>query len=89
MEQFVEYADPIQTNMLFITAIKGYMDWNFSQWPYQNGLIGNLYGPVEGRRHDAGILKDSGLMIYQELNLTQEVKPFACMGIQHTLFVPI
>ena len=27
-----------------------------------NGLIANLYGPVEGRRHDAGMLKDSGFL---------------------------
>ena len=27
-----------------------------------NGLIENLYGPVEGRCHDAGMLKDSGLL---------------------------
>lgn len=27
-----------------------------------NGLIANIYGPVEGRRHDAGILRDSGLL---------------------------
>ena len=27
-----------------------------------NGLIRNLYGPVEGRRHNAGPLKDSGLL---------------------------
>ena len=27
-----------------------------------NGLVANLYGPVEGRRHDAGMLKDSGLL---------------------------
>ena len=27
-----------------------------------SGLIANLYGPVEGRRHDAGMLKDSGLL---------------------------
>lgn len=27
-----------------------------------NGLIGNLYGPVEGRKHDAGMLVDSGLL---------------------------
>lgn len=27
-----------------------------------NGLIANLYGPVEGCRHDAGMLKDSGLL---------------------------
>ena len=26
-----------------------------------NGLIANLYGPVEGARHDAGMLKDAGL----------------------------
>ena len=33
-----------------------------------NGLIANLYGPVEGRRHDAGLLNDSGL-----LNTLQQV----------------
>ncbi|KAK3727215.1 hypothetical protein QZH41_020352 [Actinostola sp. cb2023] len=27
-----------------------------------NGLIGNLYGPVEGKKHDAGMLADSGLL---------------------------
>ena len=27
-----------------------------------NGLIANLYGPVEGKRHDAGMLADSGLL---------------------------
>lgn len=31
-----------------------------------NGLIANLYGPVEGRRHDAGMLRMSGLLT--ELN---------------------
>jgi len=27
-----------------------------------NGLIGNMHGPVEGRRHDAGMLADSNLL---------------------------
>ena len=27
-----------------------------------NGLIANLYGPVEGRRHDSGMLADSGIL---------------------------
>ena len=27
-----------------------------------NGLIANLFGPVEGRRHDSGILHDSNLL---------------------------
>ena len=28
-----------------------------------NGLIANLFGPVEGRRHDSGMLGDSGLFL--------------------------
>ena len=31
-----------------------------------NGLIASLFGPVEGRRHDSGVLVDSGLL--QELS---------------------
>ena len=27
-----------------------------------NGLIANLYGPIEGRTHDSGMLKDSNLL---------------------------
>ena len=27
-----------------------------------SGLVANLYGPVEGRRHDAGMLQESGLL---------------------------
>ena len=27
-----------------------------------NGIVANLFGPVEGRRHDAGMLKDSGVL---------------------------
>lgn len=27
-----------------------------------NGLIGNIFGSVEGRKHDAGMLADSGIL---------------------------
>ena len=27
-----------------------------------SGLVASLYGPIEGRRHDAGMLKESGLL---------------------------
>ena len=27
-----------------------------------SGLVANLYGPIEGRRHDAGMLEESGLL---------------------------
>ena len=33
-----------------------------------NGLIANLYGPVEGRRHDSGMLADSGLLPQLQLH---------------------
>ena len=33
-----------------------------------NGLIANLHGPVEGRRHDSGMLADSGLLPQLELH---------------------
>jgi len=29
---------------------------------FPNGLIGNLYGPVEGRLHDATLLRESGIL---------------------------
>ena len=28
-----------------------------------NGLVANLFGPVEGKRHDSGMLADSGLLL--------------------------
>ena len=33
----------------------------------QNGLIANLFGPVEGRRHDSGMLRDSDLLTQLQL----------------------
>ena len=38
-----------------------------------NGLIANLYGPVEGRRHDSGMLGDSRLLdVLQQHAVDQE-----------------
>ena len=33
-----------------------------------NGLVANLYGPVEGKRHDSGMLAESGLLDDLELH---------------------
>ena len=32
-----------------------------------NGLVANLFGPVEGRRHDSGMLRDSDLLTQLQL----------------------
>ncbi|XP_015773007.1 PREDICTED: uncharacterized protein LOC107351223 [Acropora digitifera] len=34
----------------------------FQSLALPNGLIGNIFGPIEGRKHDAGMLADSGLL---------------------------
>jgi len=47
-----------------------------------NGLICHLFGPLEGRRHDAFMLHESGLL--QELARKMEI-PMLSMGILLTL----
>ena len=47
-----------------------------------NGLIANLYGPVEGCRHDAGMLKDSGLL--NSLQLTHIMLKGSCFACMET-----
>ena len=49
-----------------------------------NGLIANLYGPVEGKRHDSTMLAQSGL--YQQLQqFSFDTNRFVYMVTQHTL----
>ena len=46
-----------------------------------NGLIANLYGPVEGKRHDAGMFADSGLLdILQEHSYDTNENPLCIYG---------
>ena len=47
-----------------------------------NGLIANLYGPMEGRRHDCALLRSSGLVEeFQARQLTdRQGQPFALYG---------
>ena len=35
-----------------------------------NGLVANMYGPIEGRRHDAGLLRESNIMEQLERYMT-------------------
>ena len=48
-----------------------------------NGMIANLFGPVEGRRHDSRMLAMSGLL--EQLEEHQKGQLFAFMEIQHTV----
>ena len=44
-----------------------------------NGLIANFYGPVEGCLHDAGMLKDSGLLNSLQLHAHNAEGQLLCL----------
>ena len=44
-------------------GLKRYRCIKFQSVVAPNGLIANFFGPVEGKRHDSGVLADSGLLI--------------------------
>ena len=53
---------PGQNQRLLYNGHKRYHCVKFQSVVAPNGLITNLLGPVEGKRHDSGMLVDSGLL---------------------------
>ena len=51
---------PGQNQRLLFNGHKRYHCIKFQSVVAPNGLIANLFGPVEGKRHDSGMLADSG-----------------------------
>ena len=47
---------------VFYNGYKRYNAFKFQSVVALDGLIANLYGSVEGKRHDSGMLIDSGLL---------------------------
>ena len=46
-----------------------------------NGMIANMYGPVEGKRHDSGMLADSGLLnLLQQYSFDTNGNPLCIYG---------
>ena len=60
---------------------KRYHALKFQSVVAPNGLIANLYGPVEGKRHDSGMLMDSGLLNQlQQYSFGQNQRPLCIYG---------
>ena len=57
-----QISKPGENQRILYNGHKRVYSLKFQSVAIPNGLIANLYGPVEGRRHDAGMLKDSGLL---------------------------
>lgn len=45
-----------------------------------DGLIANLFGPMSGRRHDAALLNESGLLNYMETHYNVNGQPLCVYG---------
>ena len=60
---------------------KRYHALKFKSVVVPNGLITNLYGPVEGKRHDSGMPMDSGLLNQlQQYSFDQNQRPLCIYG---------
>ena len=60
---------------------KRYHALKFQSVVAPNDLIANLYGPVEGKRHDSGMLMDSGLLNQlQQYSFGQNQRPLRIYG---------
>ena len=53
---------PGQNQRLLYNGHKHYHSIKFQSAVAPNGLIAHLFGPVEGKRHDSGMLADSSLL---------------------------
>ena len=46
-----------------------------------NGLVASIYGPIEGRRHDSGILADSAILpLLQQYSINQNGNQLCLCG---------
>ena len=61
MERSAQYLDQRETRVLY-NGHKKVHGIKFQSVAAPNGLIANLFGPVEGRRHDSAMLARSGLL---------------------------
>ena len=52
---------------------------NFQAVVIPSGLVANLYGPVEGWRHDAGMLKESGLLNILQRRAVTPTRDILCI----------
>ena len=66
---------------VFYNGHKRYHTLKFQSVVVPNGLIANSYGPVEGKRHDSGMLMDPGLLNQlQQYSFGQNQRPLCIYG---------
>lgn len=62
MEQCAHYGRPGSDQRILYNGHKRVHSLKFQSVVSPNGLIANLYGPCEGKRHDSGMLAESELL---------------------------
>ena len=62
---------PVEGQMLFYSGHKRMHALKFQSVMTPFGIIAHLFGPLEGRRHDAAMLQESGLLALVEQHMQQ------------------
>ena len=74
-------ARPGQNQRVLYNGHKRIHALKFQSVATPNGLIANLYGPIEGQRHDSAMLAQSGLLNELELHCNNDIgRPFCIYG---------
>lgn len=61
---------PQENQKLVFNGHKRYHGLKFQSIVVPNGIIANLFGPIEGRRHDAGMLRESEILTQMQAHMT-------------------
>ena len=73
-------ARPSQDQRITFSGHKRVHAIKFQSIQLPNGITAHMYGPIEGRRHDSGILTESGILTQLE-NFTDETgEPYHLFG---------
>ena len=76
-ETLVLVCRPIQYQEIIYNGYKRTHGIKFQSIMLPIGMIGHLFGPVKGRKHDASILIDSGILLYMENHMLDgQDRPF-------------
>lgn len=70
---------PSQNQRIVYNGHKRVHGLKFQSIMAPNGIIAHFYGPVEGRRHDAGLLRESGVEIDMHRHMTTPNNEVYCV----------
>ena len=76
----IAISKPGENQRVMYNGHKRIQALKFQSVALPNGLIGNLTGPYEGRKHDSGMLRESGLLVNLQHSAWSNGNPLCIYG---------